>query len=234
MPNINIVETASDLLVAFPFELREAFREIFKTAPWDAGRRVYVVKKTTTNQNKLAQFKAAAEPLLADLAALESSEASPRELDRMREQVEACRRQLEERLSRVQAARDELAELRATIAPLEAEAASALGELNALEQQRQLTLEPVIALCAEFGVPKALSSLRFFSSRSFLTATQKEEFEERRRTLCMANKGLAEKLAITLPVLEEFGSANYNRLDKVRGLFARYGDIYAGLKKNAD
>jgi len=234
MHNIKVTESTTDLVVAFPFELREAFRAIFKTAPWDGGRRGYVVKNTTANKNKLTAFMAAAEPLLAAMADADKSEASVQDLDRMRNAIDDARRQVDERRAQASTAREQLAKLRAVLEPLAAEAAAAHVVLKSIEAERQISLAPVKTLCEQLGVPKAIASLRYFSTRKVMTREHKDEFDSRCRSLRAANKLLAERLGITLPLLEELASANYNRLDKLRDLLARIDDVYSAVRMVAD
>lgn len=233
MNQINIGETHNELVVQFPFDLREAFRAIFKTATWDGTRRAYVLKNTSANKNKLAAFVSAAEPLLSTIADAEQAEATVIELERMRAAVESARVLFADRAAKAAASRRQLDELRALLAPLVAQAAAAADELTAVKTEREQALEPVKALCGELGVPRAILSLRYFSSRPFVTAEQKVEFNERCRTLRSANMKMAEKLGITLPVLDQLADANHNRLDKLKDLFLRYDDIYTGLRKVA-
>lgn len=230
MQSIKVTESTSGLLVAFPFELREAFRAVFRTAPWDGARRAYVVKSTTGNKNKLAQFIAAAEPLLAAMTEADESEASVRELERLRDEIDVARRQIEERSARASTARKQLAELRVVLDPLAAQAAAAHVALKTIEDERQMVLAPVKALCDELGVPKAIASLRYFSTRTVMTREHKDEFDERCRSLRAANAKLGTALGIMLPVLEELADANYNRLDKLRSVLARCEDVYVGLR----
>ena len=231
MNQINIGETNNELVVQFPFDLRDAFRAIFKTAPWDGTRRAYVLKNTSANKNKLAAFVAAAEPLLSTIADADHAEATVIELERMRAALESTRLLIADRAARTVASRRQLDALRTLLDPLVAEAAAATDELTAVKTEREQALEPVKALCAELGVPRAISSLRYFSSRPFVTSQQKDEFGERCRSLRSASMKLAEKLGITLPFLDELADANHNRLDKLKDLFLRYDDIYTGLQK---
>ncbi|QQX85275.1 hypothetical protein JJQ59_04865 [Cupriavidus necator] len=105
---INVREANNELLVSFPFDLRDAFRAIFKTASWDSSRRAYVVKNTTANKNKLEQFKTVAASAVEALAAAEEAEASAQELGRMKEALEAAKRAAEERTVAVAEAGTEL------------------------------------------------------------------------------------------------------------------------------
>ncbi|WP_454741366.1 hypothetical protein [Cupriavidus necator] len=91
MPSIKTTQTDTEIIVQFPFALRDAFRTLFKTCPWDGGKRAYLVKNTTANRNKLARFAAEAETVLAALAAAEEADATVEELARMRERFATVR-----------------------------------------------------------------------------------------------------------------------------------------------
>lgn len=235
---IKATETAAEIAVSFPYSLRDAFRAIFKTAPWDSTRRVYSLKNTILNKNKLAQFFAAAEPVLPVLSGAADTEASEQELARMREAIARATEAATKAAALAEAYRHEsaelkvkLVELKAMLDPIAAQAATAKEELQALEAERQIILAPVKALLDESGVPHALSRLRYFSRCFSVTRVQKEEFNAACRTLRDANKLLATKLGITLPALNELREFNPNRLDKTKDALIRYSDIYAGMQK---
>ncbi|QQX85272.1 hypothetical protein JJQ59_04845 [Cupriavidus necator] len=126
---------------------------------------------------------------------------------------------------------DSLAQLRELLAPVVAKAESAKAEMDAIKADRQTALAPVRALVEQLGVPAALKSLRYLSSRPFLIIEQKDEFRTRCSTLLEANEMLAEKFGLTLPALAVIADSNYNRLDKTKDVLARYADIYAGIRK---
>ncbi|WP_439684469.1 hypothetical protein MNJPNG_02785 [Cupriavidus oxalaticus] len=230
MQTIKTTQTATEIAVQFPYALREAFRAIFKTCPWDSDKRAYLLKNTTANRNKLARFVTESEPALQALTAAEAADATSEELARMRERLAAARQQAEAKAAAGVAARAALADLQALLKPVMARVAQAQADLHEAQAERQRTLAPVTELLEQLGVTKAIGRLRALSHRSFLLKEQKVDFDDACQRLRSANAHLAATLGLTLPALTELGQANYNRLDKTRDALARHADLFVGIR----
>jgi len=221
MLSIQTTPTDTDIAAQFPYAPREAFRAIFKTCPWDSGKRDYLLKNTTANRNKLARFVAETEATLTALTAAEDADATEEELGRMRECLAVTRKEADAKAATLVDVRAELTDLQALLAPVMAKLAQAHADMRAAQAARENTLAPVKQFLEQLGVSKAVGRLRVFSNRSFLLREQKLEFDEACETLRSANTTLAARLGLTLPALAELGDANYNRLDKTRHALVR-------------
>ncbi|WP_271007079.1 hypothetical protein [Pseudomonas aeruginosa] len=76
-------EEGKTLLVSFPFDLKDAFKEIFKTAKWNPERRSWCVSNSKINHNKLEVFREKSQQALGALRALEDQEATKEELAKL-------------------------------------------------------------------------------------------------------------------------------------------------------
>ena len=76
-------EEGKTLLISFPFDLKDAFKEIFKTAKWNPERRHWCVSNSKINHNKLQIFREKSQQALGALRALEDQEATEEELAKL-------------------------------------------------------------------------------------------------------------------------------------------------------
>lgn len=143
--------------------------------------------------------------------------------------MEVAKRCAELRAAKAIVAREELSHLRAVLGDAVADAQAAESELCALSVAIEQELSPARSLCEKLGVTDALITLKRLSSRRFLLAEQKTEFDAACRTLRGANDQVRARLHVSLPALVELVDASYNRLDKVRDSFVRYENVYRGV-----
>src|SRR5690606_3859766 len=73
-------EDGKSLVISFPYDLKDAFKTIFKTAKWDSGKKRWVVSNSTVNHNKLKLFIDKSQAALAALKEIEEQEATDIEL----------------------------------------------------------------------------------------------------------------------------------------------------------
>ncbi|PRZ56442.1 hypothetical protein BX589_10192 [Paraburkholderia fungorum] len=112
------------LLVKLPFELKDAFKGVFKSAKWVPEQRSWRVGNSAVTRNKLAAFAAASEPTLGALAdkirAEEEAELDERQTEEMNRALRVIEAELQDLAIKTRAAKKECSTLGALRAKLDA------------------------------------------------------------------------------------------------------------------
>ncbi len=126
--NASITHTPSSdgetLLVKLPFELKDAFKGVFKSAKWVPEQRSWRVGNSAVTRNKLAAFVAASEPALSAFAdkirAEEEAELDERQTDDMNRALRLIQTELRDLAATTRATKEERSALCALRAKLDA------------------------------------------------------------------------------------------------------------------
>lgn len=213
--NLQSIVSGDKLLLKLPYDLKDSFRSLFKTATWDSYAKAFVVANTTANKNKWKKF---VEMSSAAVEALKNSEHEEATL----EELQATQRKIEEEIkslnARANTARANIEALKAQAAeslPLRDKAKEVLEKLLAEDQaateERNTALEPVIRLHDAHLVYHLLgkaeqAAKRGYSGKSVLINVQANLYEFMQDL---------NALGFTHPEIRRIANCNPNRTDKV-------------------
>ena len=171
--------TGTELQMQVPYLLNSSFRELFKTARWDASRKVFVARATTQNLNKWTKFMETVESAVQTLAQADEMEVTARELERAAQEavgavhkaqadIADCElRALEARAQKARAV-EQIAELKplleqaqAALAAVKADAAQALSARND-------SIAPALELYKSHGLTRILDEFERAGRRGYL------------------------------------------------------------------
>ncbi len=118
------------LHLSFPFECKEQFKELFKTARWMPEERKWEVADTTANKNKFERFTQMMQGVARVESVMESAENDAKELERLQASLN---KRIAAARARTEAARAKIALLAPVVAAKRAELKTALAEAKAAE-----------------------------------------------------------------------------------------------------
>jgi hypothetical protein len=220
------MQAKSDLLLLrLPYELKDTFRTLFKSARWDGLAKAFVCKDTAANRNKWEKFCQAASSARGVLDAAEREEATAQQLQAMAMSLEDEMRGLN---ARAAAARARCAELAARKARLEAECPALIAIKQQAEQAleaQQLALDTAMRTYEHAAAPalEVLERHRFSDVlNDMLRATRrgysgKEWLGELQATTAVVRKQLAE-IGYEHRRITEISRLSLNRPDRFQAL----------------
>lgn len=224
---ITIKSFNSQLLLSFPFEAKDAFKAVFKTAKWSAADRAWVVADTTANKNKFNAFVESISALLDELQAAQSAEATAEQLAAAEAEVTKA---IAAAKARTAAAQETIARLapvveakRAELAALSAQKEAALAE----EADAAAAIEEILE---QHDVAEALAALRTFT-RSYTKQTRAAA-EAAQETLIAAYREVKKTTELKISTLFELANISLNRADKISKEIA--GVTVASLAREAE
>lgn len=168
-------EEGKSLYVSFPFELKDAFKEMFKTAKWNADRRKWVIGNTKANLNKIELFKQKTEQAVAALQSLEDQEATDEELAKL----EAKAAEIEAQTLLAIKSKEESASKLERINQLKAKIDAANPELNKARQEAEeadAAVKKVIrGLVNKHNIDSTVGKL-IYNRKQFTVSERRKEF----------------------------------------------------------
>jgi DNA repair exonuclease SbcCD ATPase subunit len=177
MNEIKVTEVGQYLHVKFPFALKDAFRELFKTAEWNPTVKVWVIKKNKINLNKLEVFKDKTASACQQLAQLDEIEITEAEISRL----EVKLKELENTLSSAIADKpallertSKLDELKKLYADKRAEAQKAIEEKEAAQNEVKSRIDEILKPYDAQSVISKLIRARNKSDKSAFLDAQDE------------------------------------------------------------
>lgn len=140
---IQCTTTTTQLLLQVPYELKESFRALFKTAKWNPNGKRFEVSNTAANKNKWEKFVEQSSAAITLMQDAERNEASAEQLEesakRANEEYALAKQRYDLAKSRIEAAKSLK---RPTGAEIE-DAEDAADELKQEEEDALKTLLPV-------------------------------------------------------------------------------------------
>ena len=214
--------TGTDLQMQVPYLLNSSFRELFKTARWDASRKVFVARATTQNLNKWTKFMETVESAVQTLAQADEMEVTARELERAAQEavgavhkaqadIADCeQRALEARAQKARAV-EQIAELKplleqaqAALAAVKADAAQALSARND-------SIAPALELYKSHGLTRIPDEFERAGRRGYLgkdaLGRAQSDIEEVRDDL--------KEIGYRNQAIDDLANVSLNRPDKV-------------------
>ena len=151
------------LFMSFPYELKDTFRTLFKTAKWNSAHKAFVAANTPQNHKKWERFVQAAETASQLLAQKDHEEVTAKELQELANAVSRLVSNIRNEIQRTQQRaldlQREMARAKAQTAELEPylhEAAEKLGHLleehEKARQKRDEVIAPVLQLYEKHNV----------------------------------------------------------------------------------
>jgi len=203
-------EEGKSLLISFPFDLKDAFKEIFKTAKWDSDRKRWVVSNSKINHNKLDVFKEKAEPALSALKAIEEQEATDTELANLESrlaEIESKTRAALVAKQEYQAKIDKIAEIKAKIEQ------ATPGLVDAQKQAAEA--QEVVKKTIEAQVKKydidALIGRLIYIRKQYTLSEHRRKFGSIQGELIAAHENILSETGIDLKALRELYDEDYRK-----------------------
>lgn len=198
MKTIEIKTTGAGATVAFPFELKDAFRNAFPSAKWNAAAKVWTVgTRSITRLNDWAD-KIRASGILAELEVNEELELSNREIDRLSVEIAKVR----DMLKAAQATTDAAAAARARAVQLSVELEGMKAEL-AYATKMKIEAEAA-ATEAERSVAEVVATV---ASETEITMIRNGMVADARRPSPSTREAFVKKRARMAEILSELNRA---------------------------
>src|SRR5690606_13068670 len=145
---------------SFPYELKDTFRTLFKTAKWNPAHKAFVAANTPQNHRKWEKFVQAAETATTLLSQKDHEEATAKELQELSNAITRVIQNVRYEIERTQQRKVDLqretAHAKAQTVALEPYLNEANKELNLLvkeheeaKQKRDAVIAPVLKLYEE-------------------------------------------------------------------------------------
>lgn len=215
MKTIDIKTTSAGATVAFPFELKDAFRNAFPSAKWNAAAKVWTVgSRSITRLNDWAD-KIRTSGILAELEVNEELELSNREIDRLSVEIAKVREMLKAAKATADAAaaaRARAAQLSVELDGMKAELASATdkkieAENSAAEAARSVA-EVVATVASEAEVTMLRNGMVADARRP--SPDTREAFAKKRARMSDILAAL-NNAGLTSAVVRRCATADWNR-----------------------
>ena len=214
---MKIQETSDKLQISIHFDLKDAFRGMFKTAKWSPTCKTWDIKNTTPNNNKLEQFRVSLDSSGAEQAIKDSDnqEATSTALAALTEQL-ATLAQTRTSLMKAKGSAEALA---AQLANLKAQVATELAQVQAEKQAQEAIHTSNTAALAEILAGytyegKSVQQVIALGGRALHGGHKfKSDFHTYQALLAKTDTAIQETFKVIFQVLNECANANFNRAD---------------------
>jgi len=220
-PRASLAQKGDSYLLRLPFELKDSFRELFKTATWNPVDKAFVVKATPANERKWQAFLQRASEFEVALAAKEYAEATAEELSatyrRIQESRDSLSRERDAALKRAEEMRTSIEEIRSSIenlGPLREAAMHREAEVSA-EAVKTMNefldvVRPAIAVFDRHTMNEVLRGTLAAARKGY---SGKDRLSELHNKMCKARRDL-QSVGYCHPLLDELCNYSLNRADK--------------------
>lgn len=196
------------LHISFPFELKDAFKEMFKTAKWNPDRRKWVIGNTKANLNKIDLFKQKTEQAVAALQSLEDQEATDEELAKFEAKVA----EIEAQTLLAIKSKEESASKRERINQLKAKIDAANPELNKARQEAEeadAAVKQIIqGLVRKHNIDSIIGKL-IYNRKQFTVSERRKEFGGMQVELLEIRDKILAEAGIKLKALQALHDEDY-------------------------
>lgn len=212
-PTIKEVNTEFHLYV--PYSLNAAFRAIFKTAQWNPTMKVFVVKATSQNKNKWAQFIETVKDVPDAMAMADEAEATAAEVANAVAEARRLIKTCQERAATAQRnkakAQAQLAELRPYADEMEALTSQVMAASAKAQTERDLVIAPILKLYESHQLFQALDEMAAGARWGF---SGKERCGRAKGKITLVKLALKE-IGIFVPAIDDLVDVSLNRPDKM-------------------
>jgi hypothetical protein len=209
MSTITYNNISGNLSIKFPFDLKDAFRSLFKTAKWNPAAKAWEVKATTANENKLKKFIDMSQSALSVLSELDNIEATEMEIAKTQELIDKYEEILKKSLASKERHQDLNARLATAQEKYRADREVAINARNAANAEAQDFESQVKAALDELNVGSLISSLETIWKRGKLCG-QRDEFYAVCRQLKDAYSSIKETHRLKIFAVYKAADINFN------------------------
>ncbi|MDT4850423.1 hypothetical protein FQZ97_845730 [compost metagenome] len=203
-------EEGKSLYVSFPFELKDAFKEMFKTAKWSSDRRKWVIGNSKANLNKIEIFKQKTEQAIAVLQSLDDQEATDEELAKLEAKVAEIEAQT---LLAIKSKEESAAKLE-RINQLKAKIDAANPELNKARQEAEeadAAVKQIIqGLVKKHNIDSLIGKL-IYNRKQFTLSERRKEFGGLQVELLEIRDKILAETGIRLKTLQGLYDEDYRK-----------------------
>ena len=219
---MKISETSTLLQVSIVFELKNEFRNTFKTAKWNPSFKTWDVANTTANKNKLAKFQAALDSTRAEEAITLQADAEMTQIEY--NNLVATFKAKEKELDDVETIQNRHMQLKLKLdakqALLDEKNKEAKAKLETLELTRADNNSKLLSILEnykydDYSVIEAIAlGRKYFNYIHSGHRDNVDKFYEVQHFLNDTYESIKESHGITFKVLKECYTANKNRYDR--------------------
>lgn len=235
MNRVTHIVSGDEMQIRIPYALKEAFRDVFKTASWDPAKKHWVVRNTTANLNKLKRFIESTQGALSALDHLETLEATVSDIQHLEKRVDEVKSKIcaeVEKQAQAVSAMSSAALLSEQLNKLKqqyvAERAAAEQARRAANEERQRVKQELDELMQPFGIKELVSQLYKIRARG-IGRRNRLEFEEVQLQIEQAYTAICETTGVSINALKSFSRVNFNRPDR-----DRLDNVHARLYDDVD
>lgn len=215
---IKVTKTGSAISIALPFELKDAFRSVFKTAKWSPAEKVWVI--SSRSEKRLNEWinRIHASSVLDQLSSSDQAEMNAKEIRQLENDIERIKAAAASARANARAsieAAGELSKIREDLDAAKADRDAAVAEQKAAQEQldavRRSVNEIVETVVSIAEIEKLRKGMWFDMKRP--KAVNKKWFNEKQGQL----EEILEKLenaGIGCDALTDAVNVNFNRPDR--------------------
>ena len=213
MKNLDTNITNGKIQVKVPFELKDNFKKMFKTAKWNNWDKVWEIKDSKVSSNKLEKWISAVSEIVAEIEAIEEVEFTEQELADLKKEIET----IKESISSVNETTVELKELnkgikdsKTELEALKVDLAEAQAEKETEEEGIETFIDSLIDTSKLENISDTISD---YAKKPFLRATEKDDLREE---LSYAHKAvkILEKAGYKSRNVSRLSNTTLSRLDR--------------------
>lgn len=229
----------NSLLISMPFDLKDAFKEMFKTANWNAFHKSWEVSNSKINFNKLERFKEQSTAAIAALIELENIEATDAEIEEMEKKLAKIESRTKHAIAvkaNYQERINKLAEIKAII---EVANPSMLKAQREAEAAKEIVGKTIKAQVDKYGINTLISRL-IYISKQYSNSANRSKFYAAQRELTDAHGKIYGCTGINLKALTALCSVDYKKTTpqglflEARGLLTEYSISEPALVKEEE
>lgn len=207
-----------DRYISFPFELKDAFREMFPNAKWNPTRREWQVVKGAEQRLSDWVKEVEASCVLQEMLNQETAKLSEEEVHRLQIQLSGLKRDIaieEDAAERATEARLRAEQLKEQLARLEQQLCTRKEARAVAETEKAKAKADVMTILRDVADVDEIEHLRtgMKSDWRSIKAFNRDRFEEKQNRLREIRSDL-EAVGLCSEALSKAISANYNRRDR--------------------
>lgn len=207
-------KTSGDKIkVQVPFEIKDLFKQDFKTARWNSAQKVWEINNTKQSENKLIKFIELASPAMAAISAVEEDEYTADKIDELERELGKIKEAAERRsleLKESGATLENLKTLGDKVNKMNEEQNAIKKEIKEKEDEVKKIIDEALAPHNAKSLIIDLKSL----GRRGVGRDVKEAFHSVQDDLAKAYYDIKEKTGISINTLKTMSTLNFNRKDR--------------------
>lgn len=219
--NLSYVVISEKMCMTFPYDLKDVFREFFKTATWNRASKSFEAAHSPLNLNKWARFIEATKSAQTELLKLEKEEVTAETLEAAAEKARKLLSEIENRIQDSSRRAKLAKEAAEALAPQRKAAEALLAEVltEAAETEKRLNdaLKPVLELYEKHDLTEILKRFRAAASRGY---SGKQTFDFAQRSMSALRNDMR-SIGYECKAFNELTDVSLNRHDKLPSLLER-------------